>query len=272
MLGQLNFDYKDKVEVALDRIKYFEPDEGYYLAFSGGKDSIVCYELLKLAGVKFDVHYNNTTVDPPDLIYFIRNNYPEVIIHNPNKTMWELIEYKLMPPTRLVRYCCSELKENSGNGRFVVTGVRWQESTKRSKRKSVEYDVYGSKSKKANEIRKAFYTMNDNSNKRRMIENCQIKGKNILNPIIDWTDFEVWEFIRKYKLKYCKLYDEGWKRIGCVGCPMSGKHRIEEFKKYPKIKDNYIRAFERMLIQRKLKGLPTKWIDGQQVMDWWLSQ
>ena len=69
MLGQLNFEGKNKIEVAIDRIKHFEPSEGYYLAFSGGKDSIVCKELLNMAGVKYDAHYNHTTVDPPELIY-----------------------------------------------------------------------------------------------------------------------------------------------------------------------------------------------------------
>lgn len=33
---------KSKVEKSIERLKAFEPKEGYYLAFSGGKDSVVC--------------------------------------------------------------------------------------------------------------------------------------------------------------------------------------------------------------------------------------
>ena len=93
----------DKVKVAIDRIKTFEPAEGYYVAFSGGKDSVVILDLVKRAGVKFDAHYNITGIDPPELYYFIRDQHPEVERHRPEMTMWSLIVKKMMPPTRLIR-------------------------------------------------------------------------------------------------------------------------------------------------------------------------
>lgn len=272
MLGQLDFAGKNKIEVAIDRIKTFEPKEGYYLAFSGGKDSIVCKELLNMAGVKYDAHYNNTTVDPPELIYFIREHHPEVTIHNPEETMWNLIPRKKMPPTRMVRYCCEVLKEKGGEGRFVVTGVRWAESNRRKKtRQSVEFDRYGSQSKEAIENREIFIN-SDNDERRRMIENCTIKGKHILNPIIDWTDKEVWDFIKLRKLPYCELYDQGWDRLGCVGCPLANKQqRMKEFRRYPKQKQAYIRAFKRMIDERKKAGLETEWETGEEVFKWWIN-
>lgn len=124
---------------AIERIKAFEPDEGYYLAFSGGKDSVVCKALLDMAGVKYDATYRVTSVDPPELVRFIKNQHPDVIREVPRDkdgkpiTMWNLIPRKLMPPTRLVRYCCAELKETASVGRFAVTGVRWAESVNRKK-------------------------------------------------------------------------------------------------------------------------------------------
>lgn len=136
MLGQLNLAGKDMVEVAIERIKTFEPPEGYYLAFSGGKDSVVIKRLCEMAGVKFDAHYNITTVDAPELVQFVKS-MPDVQMEKARYTdgsqitMWNLIPKKRMPPTRIVRYCCKYLKEGHGQNRFVVTGVRWAESVKR---------------------------------------------------------------------------------------------------------------------------------------------
>ena len=106
----------DKVKIALDRIRTFEPEEGYYVAFSGGKDSCVVLDLVKRAGVKFDAHYNLTTVDPPELVRFVKKEHPEVEIDRPKKSMWQLIEQHLGPPTRVVRFCCGDLKESQGGG------------------------------------------------------------------------------------------------------------------------------------------------------------
>lgn len=135
-----------KVNKSIERLKAFEPPEGYYLAFSGGKDSVVCKALMKMAGVKYDAHYRVTSVDPPELVRFIRDEHPDVEREVPRYemqrgaewegkpiTMWNLIPWKLMPPTRRVRYCCQFLKESGGDGRMTVTGVRWAESVNRVK-------------------------------------------------------------------------------------------------------------------------------------------
>ena len=232
----------DRVQIAIDRLKAFEPPEGYYLAFSGGKDSQVIYELAKMSGVKFDAHFNFTTVDPPELLKFIKDFYPNVQWHRPEISMFKLIPKNLMPPTRMIRYCCSYLKERGGSGRIVITGIRSQESYKRSKRK--------------------------------MVESCyKNPGKKYINPILDWTEADVWEFIKGQKLKYCKLYDEGYKRIGCILCPMqriSGK--LMDAKRYPKFYKAYLLAFKKMLIERERKGKKTKWKTPEEVMNWWVYE
>ena len=104
------FGTKNKIQIAIDRIREFEPPEGYYVAFSGGKDSIVVKDLVQHAGVKYDIHFNLTTVDPPELIYYIRKYHADVEVHRPQKTMWELIPEKRMPPTRIVRACSKSLR------------------------------------------------------------------------------------------------------------------------------------------------------------------
>lgn len=232
------FGERDKVKIAIERLKEYEPPEGFHLAFSGGKDSQTVYELAKMAGVKFDAHMNLTSVDPPEVIEFVKKNYPEVELHRPKKTMFQLIiEYKI-PPTRKARYCCREIKEVGGKGRFIITGVRAQESAKRAK--------------------------------RRMVEVCmQDNTKRYIHPIFDWSESDVWDFIKSRNLAYCKLYDEGWKRIGCIGCPLvNEKQRRWQLFKYPYIYKAYLKAFEIML-QKREKTL-TSWQTPEEVMHWFL--
>ena len=121
----------DKVARSIERLRAFEPPEGYYLAFSGGKDSVVLKALADMAGVKYDAHYNATTVDPPELVRFIKEKHADVAFELPKKTMRQLIIEKQSPPTRLQRYCCEKLKETNGKGRITLTGVRWEESAGR---------------------------------------------------------------------------------------------------------------------------------------------
>ena len=133
----------EKVKKSIERLKLFEPEDGYYLAFSGGKDSVTCKALMDMAGVKYDATYRVTSVDPPELVRFIKGVHPDVKREVPRYsdgkpiTMWNLIPRKLMPPTRIIRYCCDKLKESGGDGRMTVTGVRWAESTNRKKNQGV---------------------------------------------------------------------------------------------------------------------------------------
>ena len=257
----------NKIEKAIDRLRAFEPSEGYYLAFSGGKDSIVIESIARDAGVKFDAHYNVTGIDPPELVYFIREKYPSVKFEMYKKSMFKLIEKKGLP-TRLSRFCCEHLKERGGEGRICVTGVRWAESNKRKNNRK-EFEVLTSKIKDK-------ILFSDNEEDRRLFENCTVKGKRIVNPIIDWTDEEVWEYIHLKKLDYCKLYDEGFKRLGCIGCPLSRKSMMMELERWPKFHENYRRAVARFLPEylkrRELKGEKPRFTTVDEMMDWWLER
>lgn len=257
---------RDKVAMAIDRLRTFEPPEGYYLAFSGGKDSQCIYHLAQEAVVKFDAHYNLTTVDPPELVRFIKDNYPAVEMHIPDKSMWRLIEKKGIP-TRQARFCCKVLKEGGGEGRIVVTGVRWAESTSRKNNRAVTEIIGKSKAEKM--------LFNDNDEDRRLFENCEKKGKRVINPIVDWNDHDVWEYLNNRNLKHCCLYDEGWERLGCIGCPLSGTEQmIKEFDRWPKYRDNYRRAITRWLpgyLERckKRKANPC-FTNANAWMEWWI--
>lgn len=246
------------------------------ITYSGGKDSDVLLHLAGKAGVPYEVIHSLTTADAPETVYHVKDVFQKlkakgvkctIDTHKrpdgTNVTMWNLIPRKLMPPTRFMRYCCSELKETSGSGRWIATGVRWAESQKRKSRGVMEA-LHKNKDKKLT-------LMNDNDESRMMMENCRLKGTRVINPIIDWSESDVWDYVSAEKICMNPLYDCGWKRVGCVGCPMAGKNRSAEFARYPKIKAAYIRAFSRMLDERHKRDLPCEWQNGEDVMHWWLE-
>lgn len=282
----------EKEKNAIKYLKLFEPkNEPYYLCYSGGKDSDVILTLAKLAGVNFEAVHNLTTVDAPETVRYIKAQ-PDIRIDTPSKTMWQLIVEKRMPPTRIVRYCCSELKERGGRFRKKITGVRWAESTNRKNNQGIVTIVGKEKTmRKLAEEAGVDYEKNskggmvlnhDNAETRAFVDHCYRTTSVMVNPIVDWTDDDVWEFLHHYQVEVNPLYEVktvgctyrpcGKSRIGCIACPMQGgKKMVEDFAKYPKYRDNYLRAFNRMLKSRKEANLPTTWGDAWEVMMWWVG-
>lgn len=261
---------------------------------SGGKDSQVCKELALRAGIPFEIMHNHTTADAPETVRFVRSEakrFEELgikyTINMPTYkgqrvSMWSLIPQKLIPPTRLIRYCCAVLKETGGTGRFITTGVRWEESSSRKNNRGIFERI--ASTKKANLI-----LNNDNDDKRMLFENCRLKSKRVVNPIVDWKDEDVWDFLGDGAQVLCgqynvtcngipvnPLYDEGWCRVGCVGCPMARKKgREAEFIRWPQYKNLYIKAFDNMLLERerrgKMNGTWSMGATGVDVFNWWME-
>lgn len=113
-----------------------EMSEQYYdapliITYSGGKDSDVLVDLAVRSGASVEFEHSLTTVDAPETVNHVKEVFKRLedkgyktTIHRPDISMWRLIEKKLMPPTRIVRYCCRELKESTTPNRYVATGVR----------------------------------------------------------------------------------------------------------------------------------------------------
>ena len=253
------------------------------VTYSGGKDSQVLVALAEHAGINFEVVNSHTTADAPETVYFIRDRFKELeergikctIIMPTYKgkpvSMWTLIPQKLVPPpTRIMRYCCAVLKETTGHNRFIATGVRWAESTQRKLNRGIMEINHRDKEKR-------IVMMADNSEKRQLFETCAIKGKMTVNPIIDWSDEDVWDYMNAERLSVNPLYCEGQKRVGCVGCPMAGRGRQREFVRWPAYEKMYISAFDRMVEARKQcvenrgKIFSDNWETGRDVFHWWIE-
>lgn len=276
----------DKEKKAIERIKIASEMSLHHYkkplvcTYSGGKDSDVLLELFKRSGIPFEVHNSHTTADAPQTVRHIQkvfrgleSEWIKCEIEMPTykgepTSMWKLIPEKLMPPTRLVRYCCSVLKETGCANRYIATGVRWDESTARMQRE--EFEKIANK-KKDKEKFTIIMLMNDNDKRRRMNELCMQQNKMVVNPIIDWTHRDVWEYINSEKIETCELYQCGYDRVGCIGCPMAGKKRKREFEDFPQYKKLYIHAFERMLKERERRGKENTWKTGEDVFVWWIG-
>ena len=233
---------------------------GYYLAFSGGKDSQCLYHVAKLAGVRFKAHMNLTSIDPPEVIRFVKREYPDVELVKPKKSIFQAAVDNQILPTMRVRWCCAEYKETAGAGKVTLIGIRKAESARRAKRNEVEIDSrkFSGDLEGLEEYRKARNRekrgRKPKDNREVTIVNADgervlgcIRGKEslLISPIIDWTDDEVWEFLDALGVSHCSLYDEGWHRIGCIGCPMSShKQKMIENARYPHVKRNWIKAIK----------------------------
>ena len=214
-------------------------DEGFHLAFSGGKDSQVIYELAKMAKVQFQAYFYKTSVDQKDLLRFIKTDYPDVVWLNPKQTMFQLILKKKAFPTRKSRFCCESIKEKNGLNKVVIIGIRKAESAKRKKRIEFTSDCKAG---------------------------CD---KNLLSPILEWSDNDVWKFLSIQKIKACKLY-ETQLRIGCIGCPMSC-NQLKELIANPGIMKAYINTAQKVIERNPNVKFSRNFKNGEDAFKWWVS-
>lgn len=233
-------------------LKYDE--KGFYCGFSGGKDSQALIHMMQLCDVPFEAYFSPTTVDPPEVIRFVRKYYPEVSFTKVTENIYDVFKKLKTLPSQKIRWCCAYFKERGGEGKVVCTGVRKAESVRRSKRNEIE--VSGKKFSghmdefeawQEKRIKRNLKNLNqDQFTDAKQSEVRCINGKDkiLLNPIIEWTEQDVWEFLNHVvEVPHCELYDQGWTRIGCVCCPMAPiKSTIRDIKRWPHVKEKWIQA------------------------------
>lgn len=276
----------DNVDMAIARLQQASDmslllyDQPLVITISGGKDSSVILDLAGKAGIPYEVQHSHTTADAPETVRFVRSEFARLesagikciyslpVYKGERTSMWSLIPQTRIAPTRTTRYCCSVLKEQNCTDRYIVTGVRWAESARRKASRAPHEIQHRSKDKTV------LMLSMDSDEDRRTFETCQLKGKRICNPIVDWSDDDVWDYLQAERVDVNPLYEEGWKRVGCVGCPMSGKHRYKEFARWPKYKTMYLHAFDRMLKAREAAGMNNQGVWGgtvEGVWHWWME-
>lgn len=239
----------------------YDAEDGFYNTFSGGKDSQALFHVVKMAGVKFKTHMSLTSIDPPQVIRFVKQQYPSVILHKPKMSIFQdAIERKILPTMR-VRWCCADFKESAGAGNVTLIGIRREESARRAKRKEVEvsskkfsgnleeFEQWSAEEiLKKQKIKSKRKINEDEFSVKTDNEVRCINGKDsiLISPIFDWTERDVWYFLNTIiNAPHCPLYDEGYTRIGCILCPMSPyKSKVRDIQRFPHVKRGWIKAIK----------------------------
>lgn len=250
-----------KIIKAIELLRKYEKvalqlnQEGYYLAFSGGKDSQLLYLIAELSGVKFKAYFSNTTNELSDNVKFIRKYYPKVKFLNPKENFYKLVSRKGLPTIK-TRYCCAILKENAGAGFAVLTGERKEESLKRKKYSQVSIQ---SRNLKRNRVVEA----------DEIVKHECVKGKDKLRvrPILEFSEAEVWEILRYYSKPFNPCYEKQG-RVGCILCPFAKKEQIEQhLRKYPKVRATLLKNLQSYLDKKE-----SNFNTAEECFEWWLSK
>lgn len=271
---EVSKELQQKIATAYERFRWAAKeaerlfDMPLVVLYSGGKDSDVILQLAKESGVPFRVTHNLTTADPPDNVYYIRGVFARLReegidcrINVPKRSLWKIMRETLVIPSRVMRVCCSELKERKmPDAPYIVTGVRWAESANRRAKSGIAmvYTESAHTRGGGEQVAAAAGLLTtDDASSRRLFEQCRMRGVRVLNPIIDWSDDDVWSYLRDRGIEGNPLYKEGWTRIGCVGCPLAGRRAREiEFARYPKLYKAWRDAIAYVISRRKEMGNP----------------
>lgn len=261
MKSRLNYSIEllRKAEILALRL---DPENGFYLAFSGGKDSQVLYHVAKMAGVRFKAYMSLTSIDPPEVIRFVRKWYPDVELIKPEISIYEMAKKKHILPTRTKRWCCAVYKEAYGAGSVTLTGIRKLESARRAKRGEVSTEIKGKRGE---------YTFDEWSEHQETMVTC-VGGKDkvIVSPIIYWSERDVWNFLNNIaRVPHCELYDQGYHRIGCICCPMSTqRQKLKELVRWPHVYRNWLKTIKWLMEQGYVS---CNFKSPEFGLKWWIS-
>lgn len=204
-------------------------DKKIYLAFSGGKDSLVLNHLASqvIGQENYILTHNLTGFDYPSTYQFLVENYnwngregnsQKQVLHvaKPKHYFFEELKKKRILPTVSVRWCCDECKhrnniENERNN-IVLLGVRGAESRARSMR----YDWFN-------------LNVGKKKIKYKCIRDVDTERKNSVlqvAPLLHWADDDIWNYIDLHKIELPQGYGDHSGRLGCQLCPLQHKSSL----------------------------------------------
>lgn len=236
--------FQPLAEQSIEVLRTYAPKDGreILVAYSGGKDSCVLLDVVKRSGVPFHAVYRYCVLDPKELRAFIRLQMKDpanrLSIAWPEKSLVQIARERGVMPIRNRRWCCEVIKEKRNNDPLVVTGIRWAESARRRR--------------------------------RRQMESCDRVGGFMLHPIIAWRNEDVWSYIHERGLPYCSLYAEGYKRLGCVLCPMT-RNTEQQIQRFPWAVKIW-RAISRACYETRLTRGHQTFKSEQEQWEWWLNR
>ena len=273
-----------KVAVKLSQTYYKKP---IVICYSGGKDSDVLLDIaIKTLNKKdFRVLNSHTTLDAPETVYYIREKFAVLkaqgytcdisypMYKGKRDSFWKLCERRKRLPTRITRFCCASLKEISTPHQIACVGVRSSESKNREGRDEFGLREDRTVTKTAQHVNAMIEFDQDPNNKSsfecKIIKGAKKKKSMVCNPIYNFEEKDIWQYVKENNIRINPLYSKGYKRVGCVDCPMAGKKRYKEYSDYPKYRDNMIRLCNRILPNIKNnKGFLT----GEDMFRWWLEE
>lgn len=191
-------------------VEYMDRVDVFYVAFSGGKDSVVALDLVQraLPHNKFKVLFGDTGMEFPDtykIVEEIEQHCKDAKIEflraksdfDP-KVTWR----EFGPPAQTMRWCCSVhktapqiilLREYTNNPHFrgmAFTGIRGDESASRSEYEGISHGE-------------------------------KVRGQYSCHPILEWNSAELFSYIYERQLLINDAYKKGNSRAGCLVCPLA---------------------------------------------------
>lgn len=245
---ELSFDQKEEEALSFVRETIKKHDLPRYVSFSGGKDSIVTAHIVRRVDPNIKMIFNDTTIEFPDLINYVQSLIREgwnIEIIKPTVTFEEGLK-KFGPPGRRRRWCCDVIKKaslwknsrrfNNQEGTLSFLGIRSEESYRRSRYKRLaSFPIRGPFNPKRTRAVHAY-------------------------PLLYFSKKDIWSYIKKHGLPYCKLYDKGLTRLGCMFCPFADDESNQALTDlYPEKKkawESYLKNYA------KDNGLDESWAEG----------
>lgn len=234
-----------------------------YVAFSGGKDSTVLLHLVRNIFPDVEAVFSDTGLEFPEIKDFIKT-ISNVTTVKPAMSFKQVIDKYGYPVISKAQSCAISRYRNTKdpvqkyrrlngwpNGKNGMISKKWQYMINAPfKISDICCDVM-----KKRPLDK--YVKQTGKNPIIGIMACESKmrtdhylktGCNSFDtkkikstPIAFWTEADIWAYIKKYNLKYSKIYDMGYNRTGCVFCAFGahmekGENRFQKLERtHPKL-------------------------------------